>query len=115
MCDYLGEVRAQHAVSERGLPVQLAAGVLGEVELGEVVLMARQRGRQARVARRVRRPEAGRQHPHRQLQPHGASGLLPHRTITCTLAQLSTLNSQVHRFMRCSLYVHTTHASSPEG
>lgn len=65
-------------MSERGLPLELAAGVLGEVELGEVVLVARQLGGQPHLHRRVGRPEPHRQDVHGQVQ---AAALLRRRQV----------------------------------
>lgn len=57
---YLCEVRSEHTMSERGLPLQLAAGVLGEVELGEVVLVASQLAWEPYIYRWVCWPETHR-------------------------------------------------------
>ena len=62
------EVGAQDAEAERGLPLELAARVLAQVELFEDLLEVDHLGRQRHLGRRVRRPVAHRQNVHRQVQ-----------------------------------------------
>lgn len=63
----LREGGAQHAVAQRGLPLQLAPAVLGQVELAEHGLVPQQVGRQPHLNHRVRGPVPHRQDGHRQL------------------------------------------------
>lgn len=65
---HLIEPGPEHTMSQRGLPLQLPARVLGQVELGEEFLVPRERRRQPHLRHRVARPEAHRQDVHGELQ-----------------------------------------------